>query len=83
MSAVVVLVEESLPAGQLRRSVLMEGLIPQVVLQISTKFTCGSKLLGPDDIFERFIFLSNRSPLMDRAMLVVDADAVGSDGDGT
>jgi hypothetical protein len=79
MSAVVVLVEESPPVVQLRSSVLMEGLIPQVVLQIPTKFTCGSKLLGSDDVFQFFIYPPNCCSLVNRAMLVVDADAVGSD----
>jgi hypothetical protein len=46
------------------------------------EFTSVSKLFGPDEFFEPFIYLPNWSGLVDRAKLVVDADPGGSDSKG-
>jgi MFS-type transporter involved in bile tolerance (Atg22 family) len=59
MSAVVALVVKSPTVVQRDRSVLMESLILPVVLEISTKFASGSKLFGPDEFFEPFIYPPN------------------------
>jgi hypothetical protein len=79
IQTIVVLVVESPPKIQLGGHVLTQRLVTEVVLQIPTKFTGRGKLFRPDDLLQVFINPLNRSFLVDRTMLVVDANAAGGD----